>query len=206
MGKGQRNRAMRHERPAHERLLANAARLDKSARVLCVIGAILLGVLLFLPAWSMKVISQNLDAALYTADEVAVLSPVVPLGQLSLVLSAIGTVCVILTLRVRRPFLSLIGMGLWLAAAAMLISFAVTVGDVFAFNPILPGGHGQGLSFWDLLVRYYSLLAPFIMQIVAVCMSFVAHKNRDLAALMQQADDTSSTLTLGEEDPFEPSL
>ncbi len=204
MGKGQRNRALRTEIPAHERLLAQAARFDKSTRVWWIVAASLLCVLLILPVWSVTVISQNLSQTLYTAEEIAVLAPALSLGRLSLILAPIGTAVIGITLWRRRTALSLIGLGALLVSAVMLVSFAITLGDVFAFNPVLHSGHGQGLDFWDLALRYYSLLIPTVMQIVAICMGFAARKKRDIALVMQQAADTASTLTLGEEEPIEP--
>ncbi len=202
MGKGSRIRAARaNEAPAYELPLTKAASLEKTVRVLCIFAVILTALALFLPSWSVHIIRENLAAGGYSAEEAAALTPVVPLGRLSLILFALGTAVTCTLLWLRKSALSLIGTVLLVAASAMLIAFAVTLGDVFAFNPILHSGHGQGLSFWDLVLRYYILLLPVVMQIVAVCVSFVAHKTRDIAEVMQQASDTASTLTLDEEDP-----
>ncbi len=201
MGKGNRIRAARvDERPAYEAPLAQAVKLDRAVRVLCLLAVIVVALALILPAWSVHILSANLAADAYTAEEAAALTPVVPLGRLSLILITLGTAVTCAMLWLRRWALSLIGLGAQLIAAAMLIVFAVTIGDVFAFNPILHSGHGQGLSFWDLALRYYILLLPVIMQIVAVCVSFVARKKRDIADVMQQASDTAPTLALDEED------
>ncbi len=201
MGKGRRLRNERADtRPAYELPLLQADKLDRTARVLCLIAVIVLALTLFLPSWSVQIIANNLATGSYDAEEIAALTPVLPLGRLSLILTALGTVATAVLLRLRKVGLSLIGLGAQFAAAAMLIAFAVTIGDVFAFNPILHSGHGQGLSFWDLVLRYYILLVPTIMQTVAVCVSFAARKKRDVAQVMQQASDTSSTLTLDEEE------
>ncbi len=201
MGKGRRLRLERADaRPAYELPLMHADKLDRTARVLCLLALIMLALTIVLPSWSVQIIADNLAAGTYDAEEIAALTPVLPLGRLSLVLTALGTIATAVLLRLRKVALSLIGLGAHLVAAAMLITFAVTIGDVFAFNPILHSGHGQGLSFWDLVLRYYILLVPAVMQMVAVCISFAARKKRDVAQVMQQASDTSSTLTLGEEE------
>ena len=201
MGKGRRLRLERADaRSAYELPLMHADKLDHTARVLCLLALIMLALTIVLPSWSVQIIADNLAAGTYDAEEIAALTPVLPLGRLSLVLTALGTIATAVLLRLRKVGLSLIGLGAHLVAAAMLITFAVTIGDVFAFNPILHSGHGQGLSFWDLVLRYYILLVPAVMQTVAVCISFAARKKRDVAQVMQQASDTSSTLTLGEEE------
>ena len=201
MGKGRRLRLERADaRPAYELPLMHADKLDRTARVLCLLALIMLALTIVLPSWSVQISADNLAAGTYDAEEIAALTPVLPLGRLSLVLTALGTIATAVLLRLRKVGLSLIGLSAHLVAAAMLIAFAVTIGDVFAFNPILHSGHGQGLSFWDLVLRYYILLVPAVMQTVAVCISFAARKKRDVAQVMQQASDTSSTLTLGEEE------
>lgn len=201
MGKGSRTRAARaNERPAYELPLAQADKLESTVRVLCILAVIVTVLALFLPFWSVRVIADNLAADAYTAEEAAALTRVVPLGRLSLILIPLSTAVTCIMLWLRRSVLSLIGLVAEFVAAAMLIVLAVTLGEVFTFNPILHSGHGQGLSFWDLVLRYYILLLPILMQIVAVCVSFVAHKKRDVADVMKQASDTGSTLTLDEEE------
>ncbi len=201
MGKGRRLRLERADaRPAYELPLMQADKLDRTARVLCLIAVIVLALTIVLPSWSVQIIADNLALGAYDAEETAALTPVLPLGRLSLILTALGTVATAVLLRLRKVGLSLIGTGAQIAAAAMLIAFAVTVGEVFAFDPLMHSGHGQGLSFWDLVLRYYILLVPAIMQTVAVCVGFAARKKRDVAQVMQQASDTSSTLTLDEEE------
>ncbi len=201
MGKGSRARTKRlQEHPAYELPLKQAAKLEKAVRILCTLSGILTLVSLLMPSWSLFIISQNLTAEQYTADEIAALTPALPLGTLSLILIAIGVIVTCVLLRMRKPALSLIGLGVCGAANAMLVSFAVTIGEVFAFNPILHSGHGQGLDFWDLVLRYYILLVPTAMLIVAICMGFRAHKKRDVADMMKNASDTSSTLSLDEDE------
>ncbi|MBE6764164.1 MAG: hypothetical protein E7553_07465 [Ruminococcaceae bacterium] len=201
MGKGSRKReANANKCPAYELPLRQAEKLDRLAAVLGVLAVILLALSLFLPSWSVHIIAQNLAAGTYSADEAAALTPVLPLGRLSLILLSIGTVLTFLLLKFRKTALSLIGLAADVAASAMLIAFAVTLGSVFAFNPVLHSGHGQGLSFWELVLRYYILLLPVIMQIVAVCVSFAAHKKRDIADVMKNASDTTSTLSLDDEE------
>ena len=201
MGKGRRLRNERADtRPAYEIPLQQARALERTVRILCIIAVLVLALSLFLPSWSVQIIADNLAAGTYDAEETAALTPILPLGRLSLILTAAGSLITAVLLWLRKVGLSLIGFCTQLVAAAMLIAFAVTVGEVFAYNPILHSGHGQGLTFWDLVLRYYSLLIPVIMQTVAVCMGFAARKKRDVADVMQQAADTSSTLTLDEEE------
>lgn len=201
MGKARRLRNERTDtRPAYELPLMQADKLDRTARVLCLIAVIVLALTIVLPSWSVQIIADNLAAGAYDAEETAALTPVLPIGRLSLILTALGTVATAVLLRLRKVGMSLIGLGAQFAAAAMLIAFAVTIGELFSFNPILHNGHGQGLSFWDLALRYYILLIPVLMQTVAVCVSFAARKKRDVAQVMQQASDTTPTLTLAEEE------
>lgn len=198
MGKGRRMREQRrNDASAYELPLAKAAKLESTVRALCIMCAVLLLLLSVMPVWSLSIISQNLAVEnFYKEDIASAVTPILPLGQMAMVLIPIGALATGILLWLRKPPFALIGLGLNLVGYVMLVSFAITAGDVFAFDPIT----GRGLEFWELVLRYYSLVIPTVMLAVAVCMSFVAHQKRDVADSIRNATDATSTLSIGEEE------
>ena len=196
VGKGRRNRDMRQELRPFEALYAKADKQQRTAGGFAVAALILTVLGLFLPLWSIAVMQQNLDASLYDATELAVLTPWLPLGRLALGLIAVGVLASAIFVWCRRPGWSAAALALCAGGEGLLTYFAVVLGQVFAYDQL----EQRGLAFGDLLVRYYVLLLPFCLLVAALCCAFAARKKRMVASVMETAADTAPTVMLDDEE------
>lgn len=196
MGKGRRNRGLRQDLKPFEILYQKADKQQKTAGALAVISLVVTVLGLFLPIWSITIMANNIAATRYDAEELAVLTPLLPLGRLALALIAVGVLACAVLLWCRRAGWSTVGWTLVAVGDGLLIYFAVVLGQVFAFDPI----EQRGLAFGDLLLRYYVLVLPLVLLAVAVVCGLTARKKRMVASAMENAADTAPTVLLGEEE------
>lgn len=195
MGKGRRNRDKRgEEAPAFITLRVRATKLEKLVRLLSTLCILVTVLVLLMPSWSMAIINGNLAADIYTADEEASLSRLLPLGVTALVLTAVGVLFSAICMRKIRMPLSLVGIGVALVADVMMVIVAVRFASLFPHDVIT----GRGLNFWDLVLRYYAVLLPTVMLVPTAVLGFNAAKKRDIADTMASALDTTPTLTLSD--------
>lgn len=204
MGKGARNREKSDKRrEACDELRLKARKAASRAKGLAVTTAVLT-VLAAAFQWLLQgVMRSNLKSgayeALHTDDaEIASLRSILPVGTIGLVLLVLGAVLVAVFVSCRRPKLSLIGCGAYAAGAAFFIPYVYTLGQLFTFDA-LAGVNGRGLDFWALIWQHYVTLFPIVLLIPAVWLCFVAVKKAEVAEIMQNVNDTASTLSLDED-------
>lgn len=205
MGNGRRCHQHTANEQPQERLLKKASVLDRATRVLCVVSLAIALLTVLMPLWSAIIISDNLAADSYTAQETAALSPVVRLGLFSVPLLLAGWVLMTILLWARKPWLSLIGGGIAAAGGALLVIFAISVGQVFPYREVVTSGGIReiGLAFSDLIWRYYIALAPFVTMIAALVCALLARRHREVADIMASVADTSPTIALADENDLE---
>ena len=175
----------------------------KRVNLLCAITGVLTVLLLIAPTLCSVFMSANLANGVYEAhqspaENISELSRILPLGYTAFSLIAVGVIVTSILLLLRKPVYALFGIGACVAADTMLVFFTVALEKLFPYNPL--DAYQRGLTFWDLVLRYYSLIIPTLMLIVAVSMCFAAHKKQEVADVMKNAADTSSTLMLDEEE------
>ena len=202
MGKGARSRQNREaDDRAYALLYKQAKDLYKRADLLCLFAGILALLLLIIPVFCSAWMSSNLANGVYEAQNAPVenineLSRTLPLGYAAFCLIVAGILFTFFTVRAHKPGISLIGVGLCTVADVMLVFFALTLEKLFPYNPL--DSYQRGLTFWDLTLRYDSLIIPTLLLIAAVAICFAARKKQDVADVMRHAADTSSTLSLDE--------
>lgn len=196
VGKGRRNREQRQDLHPFERLYKKADKQQKTAGGFAVTAVILTVLGSVLPVWSISIMTNNIVASQYAAEELAILTPLLPIGRLALTLIAVGALLCAILLWCRRAGFSSIGLALCAIGEGALIYFAIVLGQVFAYDPL----EQRGLAFADLVVRYYVLLVPFMFLAAAIVCGLVARKNRTVAAAMQNAIDIAPTVMLDEEE------
>ncbi len=205
MGKGRRNREKRAEdHSAYEELTAHIARAKKQLKPLTVTTVVLTAFGIAFQALLQSIMYGNLRGGVYeakntSADEIAALTKILPTGTIALVLLAIGVVATAWLLLKQKPSWSLIGCLIVAAGIAFFVPYAYNLSLLFTYDP-LAGINGEGLSLSALIWQHYSALFPLLLLIPCEWLGFYIQRKAFVADVMKEAQDTTSTLLLDEED------
>jgi len=205
MGKGNRNRQNRVDvmQPVIE-ARDDAKRCDRNALIFGVAALVLLALTYAIQVIAQGEMMRNLQNDVYrlignSSEDIATLDSILPSGILSAALIVVGVLATFILTMFHHPRLSLIGMGVAVIGAVMFIPFAMQIGVLFAEYTVPGTQVKRGLSFAEMLWKYYSMLLPIAMMIPAVVFCFRAKAKREVADVMQSAlEPQSSTLSLDE--------
>lgn len=209
MGKGRRNRDKRAEdmiaQRAYEEVQLRVKRAWSRSRVLTVCTTVLMLLGIAFQALLQGIMYYNLNSGVYeaksnSAEDIAALTKILPTGTISLVLLAVGILATAFLLLRKKPKASLLGCLAIAAGIAFFIPYVYNLSLLFTYDALAGINNGEGLSLSVLIWQHYSALFPLVLLIPAEGFAFFAVRKAFVADVMKEAQDTTSTLLLDEED------
>ncbi len=209
MGKGRRNRDKRAEDMSALRAYEEVQQLVKrawpQAKWLTVATMILTLLGVAFQALLQGIMYFNLNSGLYeqrqnSAEDIAALTKILPTGTIALVLIAVGILVTAVLLLRKKPALSLVGCAVIAAGIAFFIPYVVNLSLLFTYDALAGINNGEGLSLSAQIWQHYSMLFPLLLLIPAEGFAFFAQRKAFVADVMKEAQDTTSTLLLDDED------
>lgn len=195
MGKGTRTRAARVSSVSRiAQLNKKEASAQRVVRILCICMLLITVLTLLVQLWSLMTIEANLQAERYTAQETATLNRLLPVGWLGVIVMAGGAAAASVLLLRKKWKPSLIGTALTVVAGVLLVLFALSLGDIFAYDAL----KDRGLMFGDLVLRHFTVLLTPILSIIASLFGRRAAKKYALAQMMADMCEEEPTISFDE--------
>lgn len=209
MGKGTRkrkNQAIATE--ACTKLRREARNFEKYMRILCIVAVVLLAISMFFQGLALWTLHSNKEDAIannfeghylshnYTQETVNELNRLLPFGLTGVSLMTLGAVAATILLFKRKNRPALIPLAAMLVGIGFFLAFLIPLAELLPYTD--NGVRQQGLDFGTLFWRHYTAFLPPVLLLVAAALGWNAQKKRDLADVMENANDTSSTIMLDE--------